>query len=74
MFFWGSAALNKTYRMLSNEKLISAIVAKLRAEHIKPGLYFGVNAMNCLRDCVSGEKLIKCFLANEKEIIKRLNC
>jgi len=60
--------------MLSNEKLINAIVAKLKADHIKPGLYFGVNAMNCLRDCVSGEKLVRCFLQNEKEIIKRLTC
>ena len=59
--------------MLSDEKLINAIVAKLRADYIKPGLYFGVNAMNCLRDCVSGEKLVRCFLQNEKEIIKRLN-
>lgn len=59
--------------MTSDEKLINAVVAKLRAEHIKPGLYFGVNAMNCLRECVSAERLIKCFLANEKIIISKLN-
>lgn len=58
---------------MKTEKLISAIVAKLKAENIKPGLYFGINAMNRLRECVSPDKLLKCFFENEKEIIKRLN-
>jgi hypothetical protein len=58
---------------MKDDKLISAIVAKLRAENIKPGLYFGVNAMNCLRECVSPDNLIKCFLENEKTIINLLN-
>lgn len=55
------------------ERLTRAIIAKLKAENVKPGLYFVMNALNCLRECVSPEKLIKCFLNNEKEIIKQLN-
>lgn len=60
--------------MLDNEKLINIIVDKLRVEHVKPGIYFGVSATNCLRECVSGKKLIRCLLQNEKEVIKRLSC